>query len=214
VLAVLVAHCAGAGGGAGTSSWLQRDMAVPGEQAAKAIFLKVLFGALLGKGSAKTPHKYFCKKYICRKLSPKKSKNISMSVFFSIVLCYRVFGVFSARRVRKIGGGGGKNFLFNPKNTTGVADLLFFGNSLLYLFLLLLERDTQPKKHGPPTSDLDVYLIKLIHKMSLLKTFWKLLQKERHHTACHFPLIFCCFVVFLGGGGEEGKGEGEGEGEG
>jgi hypothetical protein len=43
VLVVLVAHCAGAGGGAGTSSRLQRAMAVPGglKQAAKPFAIAV-----------------------------------------------------------------------------------------------------------------------------------------------------------------------------
>jgi hypothetical protein len=34
-------------------------------------------------------------------------------------------------------GGGGDPFIFNPKTTTGVTYLLFFGNPLLYFYYFL-----------------------------------------------------------------------------
>jgi hypothetical protein len=64
------------------------------------VFFLVCFWAFLGKGSSKTPYKYFCKKSMSKQF-PKKSTKISMSVFPRLPLFYRVFGFFSAMGVQK-----------------------------------------------------------------------------------------------------------------
>jgi hypothetical protein len=64
------------------------------------IFLLVRFWAFLGKGSSKTPYKYFCKKSMSKTFSEKIDKFFDIS-FSSIFWVYRVFGCFSAMGVRK-----------------------------------------------------------------------------------------------------------------
>jgi hypothetical protein len=63
-------------------------------------FFLARFWAFLGKGSSKTPYKYFCKKSMS-KTFPKISTKISMSVFPRLFWFHRVFGCFSAMGVQK-----------------------------------------------------------------------------------------------------------------
>jgi hypothetical protein len=64
-------------------------------------FFGVRSRALFGKGSSKTPPKYFCKKSIMSKKFPKKSTKISMSISPRLFLFYRGFRCFSAMGVQK-----------------------------------------------------------------------------------------------------------------
>jgi hypothetical protein len=63
-------------------------------------FFLVRVWAFLGKGSSKTPQKYFGKKSVSKTFS-KISTKISMSVFPRLFLFYRIFGCFSATGVQK-----------------------------------------------------------------------------------------------------------------
>ena len=68
------------------------------------LFFLVRFWAFLGKGSSKTPQKYFCKKPMSKTFSEKilrKSTKISISVFPLLFLFYRVFRCFLAMGVQK-----------------------------------------------------------------------------------------------------------------
>jgi hypothetical protein len=69
-----------------------------------SLFFLVRFWAFLGKGSSKTPLKYFCKKSMSKTFSEKilrKSTNFSISVFPQLFLLYRVFRCFLAMGVQK-----------------------------------------------------------------------------------------------------------------
>jgi hypothetical protein len=64
-------------------------------------FCLVRFWALLGKGSSKTPFKYFCTTSMSKAFpKPKQIDNVLMSVFPRFFF-YRVFGCFSVRGVQK-----------------------------------------------------------------------------------------------------------------
>jgi hypothetical protein len=62
------------------------------------------FWAFLGKGSSKTPQKYFCQKPMSKTFSEKNDKNFDAS-FSSAFFFYRVFGsrlCFSAMGVQNV----------------------------------------------------------------------------------------------------------------
>jgi hypothetical protein len=63
-------------------------------------FFLVRFWAFLGKGSSKTPQKYFCKKSMSKTFPEKIDKNFDVS-FSSAFRFYRGFGCFSAMGVQK-----------------------------------------------------------------------------------------------------------------
>jgi hypothetical protein len=64
-------------------------------------FFLVRFWAFLGKGSSKTPQKYFCKKSMSKTFSKISTKNFDDSFSSTFFLFYRVFGCFSAMGVQK-----------------------------------------------------------------------------------------------------------------
>jgi hypothetical protein len=69
-----------------------------------SLFFLVRFWAFLGKGSSKTPYKYFYKKAMSKTFSEKilrKPTKISISVFPQLFLFYRVFRCFLAMGVQK-----------------------------------------------------------------------------------------------------------------